>query len=156
MCLFNGSEVQEKGTGMIRPRLFTIVGLFFVVSLALVLLPTGTATAQVKEICTDGIDNDGDKLIDCKDPDCAEAPECKVPPPPPPGGIPCSPGFWKNHPDDFNAACDDAAALAASLGIERLDTCGELLAAVSCKGSDASCLRSLAASLLNTVSGCQE
>jgi hypothetical protein len=141
---------------MIRQRLLTIVGLFFVVGLALVLLSTGTATAQVKggEICDDGIDNNGDKLIDCKDPLCATDPACKVPPPPP--GIPCSPGFWKNHTEDFEGACGDAAALAVLLGITRLDTCGELLAAVSCKGSDASCLRSLAASLLNTVSGCQE
>jgi hypothetical protein len=120
--------------------------LFFAVSLGLVLLPVGTASAQV-EICDNKVDDDGDGLIDGDDPDC------KKPPPP---GVPCSPGFWKNHPDEFNAACDDAATLAASLGITRLDTCGELLDAVSCRGSDASCLRSLAASLLNTVSSCQE
>jgi hypothetical protein len=136
---------------MIRQRLFTIVGLFFVVSLALVLLSTGTATAQVKEICDDGIDNDGNKLIDCKDPACATDPVCKVPPPP--GGIPCSPGFWKNHPDDFDEFCEAAAALTVE---PRLDSCRDLLTALTCKGSDASCLRSAAAALLNTVSGCQE
>jgi hypothetical protein len=134
-------------------RLLLMFALFFAVGLGLVLLPVGTASAQ-ETACNDGLDNDGDKLIDCKDPDCATDPACKVPPPP--SGIPCSPGFWKNHTEDFEGACGDAAALAVLLGITRLDTCGELLAAVSCKGSDASCLRSLAASLLNTVSGCQE
>jgi hypothetical protein len=29
------------------------------------------------EICDDGMDNDGDGLVDCKDPDCAQAPECR-------------------------------------------------------------------------------
>lgn len=28
------------------------------------------------EICNDGIDNDGDGLIDCADPDCAQDPAC--------------------------------------------------------------------------------
>lgn len=43
---------------------------------------TGEATLVVGggqlrvEICGDQIDNDGDELIDCSDPDCAEAPEC--------------------------------------------------------------------------------
>jgi hypothetical protein len=36
------------------------------------------------EICDDGIDNDGDGLIDCADPDCSAAPNCASPPPPPP------------------------------------------------------------------------
>ena len=30
------------------------------------------------EICYDGIDNDGDFLIDCSDPDCGSAQECLV------------------------------------------------------------------------------
>src|SRR5438477_6471677 len=29
------------------------------------------------EQCSDGIDNDGDGLVDCADPDCANAPECR-------------------------------------------------------------------------------
>ena len=29
------------------------------------------------EQCSDGIDNDGDGLVDCADPDCAHAPECR-------------------------------------------------------------------------------
>ena len=29
------------------------------------------------EQCGDGIDNDGDDLVDCADPDCANAPECR-------------------------------------------------------------------------------
>ena len=28
------------------------------------------------EVCDDGIDNDGDGLVDCEDPDCAGSPEC--------------------------------------------------------------------------------
>ncbi|MGH7344159.1 MAG: hypothetical protein ACREK4_04550, partial [Candidatus Rokuibacteriota bacterium] len=110
-------------------RLLLILCLLFVVGLGLVLLPVGTASAQVKEICTDGMDNDGDKLIDCKDPDCATDPACKVPPPP--SGTPCSPGFWKNHLDEFNSACGAAAVLAANT---RLDSCADLLVALTCKG----------------------
>jgi hypothetical protein len=30
----------------------------------------GTLCCEVKEICTDGIDNDGDGLVDCADPEC--------------------------------------------------------------------------------------
>ena len=49
-----------------------------------------TATGSVKvwepEICNDGIDNDGDNLVDCQDPDCA------VPPP----GIPNNPPVCVN------------------------------------------------------------
>lgn len=37
-----------------------------------------------KEICDDKIDNDGDGLIDCADPDCSDFEGCKEPPPPPP------------------------------------------------------------------------
>lgn len=33
--------------------------------------------------CSDGIDNDGDGLIDCADPDCFLAPNCRVPAPAP-------------------------------------------------------------------------
>jgi hypothetical protein len=132
-------------------RLLLIICLSFVVG-GLVLLPLGTASAQTKvEICDNKVDDDGDGLIDENDPDCK-----KTPPPPP--GIPCSPGFWKAEPhrDEFNAACVPAGVLAASLGLTALDSCDELFAAVSCKGADATCLRSLAASLLNTVSGCTE
>ena len=32
--------------------------------------------------CTDGIDNDGDGLTDCSDPDCSAAASCQAPPPP--------------------------------------------------------------------------
>jgi hypothetical protein len=135
-------------------RLLLMFALLFAVGLGLVLLPVGTASAQ--EVCDNGVDDNKDGLVDCRDPLCFESPKCKVPPPP--TGTPCSPGFWKTvpHRAEFLAACDDAAALAAFLGITRLDTCDELLAAVSCQGADATCLRSLAASLLNTVSSCVE
>ncbi len=33
-------------------------------------------TANPPEICDDGIDNDGDHLVDCADPDCVNAPNC--------------------------------------------------------------------------------
>jgi hypothetical protein len=126
-------------------RLLLMFALLFAVGLGLVLLPVDTATAQKGEICDNKIDDDGDGLVDLDDPDC------KTPPPPP--GIPCSPGFWKNHLDEFNAFC--GAATAVDLG-DSFQTCDQLLTALTCKGSDASCLRSVAAALLNTVSGCEE
>jgi hypothetical protein len=52
-----------------------ILGVFFAIGLALV-LSAGTAQAQAPEICTDGLDNDGNKLTDCDDPACADAPNC--------------------------------------------------------------------------------
>jgi len=33
------------------------------------------------QFCSDGIDNDGDGLIDCRDPDCAFVPPCGGPAP---------------------------------------------------------------------------
>ena len=73
-------------------------------------------------------------------------------PSPPPPGIPCSPGFWKNHLSLFNQYCQAAADLPG----DQFTTCSELLTALTCKGSDASCGRSAAAAALNTVSGCRE
>src|SRR6185295_11562292 len=32
------------------------------------------------EICTDGVDNDCDQLVDCADPNCAASPACAPPP----------------------------------------------------------------------------
>jgi hypothetical protein len=79
--------------------------------------------------------------------------ECvPVPPPPPPPGVGCSPGYWKNHLTEFNASCDAAAAVPG----DRFTSCGDLLTALTCKGSDASCGRNEAAGLLNGVSGCTE
>jgi hypothetical protein len=111
--------------------------------------------------CDDGIDNNKDGLIDCKDPVCADDPVCKTPPPPPPPPPPpgnCSPGFWKNHPTDFAAAC--ALVEASGTAPANLDTCAELLTAISCSGGPATgCTgerRQAAATLLNAVSGCTE
>lgn len=73
-------------------------------------------------------------------------------PTPTPTGIPCSPGYWKNHEAHFNSVCAAAAALPG----DPFTTCDQLVAALTCKGDDASCGRSLAASALNTVSGCTE
>jgi hypothetical protein len=78
--------------------------------------------------------------------------ECEVPPPPPPPGVGCSPGYWKNHLTAFNASCSAAAAIPG----DRFTTCGDLLTALKCKGSDASCGRNEAAGKLNTISGCTE
>jgi hypothetical protein len=73
-------------------------------------------------------------------------------PTPTPTGAPCSPGFWKNHLDQFNQFCGAAAALPG----DQFTTCEELLTALTCKGSDASCGRSAAAAAMNTVSACSE
>jgi hypothetical protein len=78
--------------------------------------------------------------------------ECEVPPPPPPPGVGCSPGYWKNHLTEFNASCAAAAALPG----DRFTDCDDLLTALTCKGSDASCGRNEAAGKLNTISGCTE
>jgi len=34
--------------------------------------------ANAVEDCTNGVDDDGDDLVDCEDPDCADDPECQV------------------------------------------------------------------------------
>ncbi len=36
----------------------------------------GTCAASTETSCTDGVDNDGDALVDCDDPDCATDPAC--------------------------------------------------------------------------------
>jgi hypothetical protein len=76
-------------------------------------------------------------------------------PPPPPVGD-CSPGFWKNHPDDFADACTAAAALPG----DEFASCDDLLEAITCSGGPATgctgARRQAAATALNTVSGCTE
>ena len=86
-------------------------------------------------------------------PDCTlfpNEPGCEPPPPPP--GVPCSPGYWKNHLTEFNAYCSAAAARPG----DAFATCNDLMTALTCKGSSESCGRHTAAALLNTVSGCTE
>lgn len=120
--------------------------------------PTGVGSLALSDVptesCTDGQDNDGDKLIDCADSDCSEDPSCKTPPPPP--GIPCSPGYWKNHTSDFNEWCDEAAAIAG----DPFTSCAQIWTAITCNGgpkNDCSgARRQAAATALNTVSGCTE
>ncbi len=75
-----------------------------------------------------------------------------TPTPTPTTGVPCSPGFWKTHEAEFNASCSAAAALPG----DAFATCGDLLTALTCRGSDASCGRSEAAAALNSVSRCTE
>jgi hypothetical protein len=45
--------------------------------LALVSADSAFAQADTETNCTDGIDNDGDGVVDCDDADCAEDPACK-------------------------------------------------------------------------------
>ena len=97
-----------------------------------------------KGSCSDGLDNDGDKLVDCSDSECATDPACTTT-----GGTPCSPGYWKNHVAQFNSICGAAAAISG----DQFSSCGDLWTAITCKGSDASCGRSAAAAALNTASG---
>ena len=62
------------------------------------------------------------------------------------GGTGCSPGYWKNHLDEFEVVCLSVSDW----------TCDELLTAITCKGSDSGCRRSEAAAALNEVNGCTE
>jgi hypothetical protein len=97
-----------------------------------------------KGSCSDGQDNDGDKLVDCADSECATDPACTK------TGTPCSPGYWKKHVTEFNSICGAAAAIDSG---DQFGSCADLYTAITCKGSDASCGRSAAAALLNTASG---
>ena len=75
-------------------------------------------------------------------------------PSPSPGcGKPCSPGYWKNHPDAFAQWCDEAYNHDPN---DAFDTCSDLLTAIECGGDDATCKRTEAANLLSLVSGCTE
>ena len=93
-------------------------------------------SAQTKtEICDNKIDDDGDGLVDGADPDCQKT------------STGCSPGFYKNHTDIWvGICCTDSTS----------PTCGSLLTALTCKGSDASCGRSAAAAFLDACTGCSE
>jgi len=62
--------------------------------------------------------------------------------------VPCSPGFYKKHLDFWYPIYCDNASYPVS--------CALLLQALTCKGADALCGRSAAASYLNGVSGCVE
>lgn len=94
-------------------------------------------TAQTKgEICDNKVDDDGDKLIDCEDPDCDGS--CNG------GELGCSPGYYKNHPEDWVGICCQG------------DLCTQLMDALTCRGSDASCGRSAAAAFLDSCTGCTE
>lgn len=107
------------------------------------MMPNSAGTQTKVEICDNKIDDDDDKLVDCDDPDC----KCE-----PSKGTPCSPGYWKNHVSEFNQYCSAAAALPG----DSFTTCDQIWAAITCKGSNASCKRSEGAAALNQVSGCTE
>jgi hypothetical protein len=92
----------------------------------------GTAFAQTKaEICTDGLDNDGDKLVDCADNDCSADPACKK------AGADCSPGYYKNHVEVWCGTCVSE------------DSCDEVVAALSAKGPGSELIRDTAKAILD-------
>jgi hypothetical protein len=101
---------------MKRQWLFLMVALFFVVGLTMV-LSVDTAMAQT-EICNDGIDNDGDKLADCADPDCATDPACTKK-----TTADCSPGYYKNHPNTWDASAG-ANACCTGQSTDTASQCG--------------------------------
>ena len=57
------------------------------------------------EQCTNGVDDDGDQLVDCADPDCAQNEACLPTPPPPPPAENCSNG--KDDDGDELVDCAD-------------------------------------------------
>jgi hypothetical protein len=93
-------------------------------------------SAQSKEICDNGKDDDGDGAIDGADSDCKK---------PPATG--CSPGYYKNHPEIWvGICCTDSTD----------PTCATLLSRLTCKGGDAACGRSSAAAFLDACTQCSE
>ena len=60
-------------------KLFMILAAFAALGFVALVPSTGMAQAK-KEICDNGTDDDGDKLVDCQDPDCSADPACKPPP----------------------------------------------------------------------------
>ena len=125
-----------------KKSLFLILALMCT-PLLFAMMPNPASTQTKVEICDNKIDDDGDKLVDCDDPDC----KCE-----PSKGTPCSPGYWKNHKTAFNQYCQAAADLPG----DQFTTCDQLWTAITCKGSNESCGRSAAAAALNQVSGCTE
>ena len=135
-------DVTQKEDSVKKQNMLFVMALVLgVISLDLSLLTVHVTPVYAQkgkaEICDNGVDDDGDKLVDCEDPDCKD---CKV-------EGDCSPGFYKNHLDFwYGVYC----------GGDGEPDCDVLLDALTCKGSDASCGRSDAADYLNGVSGCTE
>jgi hypothetical protein len=61
-----------------------------------------------EENCGDGIDNDGDGLIDCADSDCKDAPECKAKRDGKPENTPERCSDWVDNDGDGLIDCDDS------------------------------------------------
>jgi len=61
-----------------------------------------SVNAAKPEKCTNGIDDDGDQLVDCDDPDCFSHLACQDPPPPPPSEPDTTRYMLTlDYPDDF-------------------------------------------------------
>jgi len=130
-------------------KVFLFVGFLLFASMAFVLSPT-SVMAQVAEDCDDGIDNDGDKLVDCKDPNCSKSVKCEV-------TADCSPGFYKNHllnADPRKRLCPiECPAVDITIGVEE---CAGLVLDLSAElGSDAA-TRAAAKAILDACYGTAE
>lgn len=96
-------------------------------------IATNSLEAQTKkEICDNGKDDDGDKLVDCDDPDCDKV--CDE-------GEPCSPGYWKNHTEVWFGVCCEGAV------------CEGILADLQARGHGSSAIRQAAADFLEACLG---
>jgi hypothetical protein len=123
-------------------------------AVALALIVTSCAQQSESPVAPSGVrggtlNEDTGGTTPTPEPTVTPTPE---PSPTPPAGVPCSPGYWKNHESEFAQFCGAAAAVPG----DQFTTCGQLYTALTCKGSDASCGRSAAAAALNTVSSCTE
>jgi hypothetical protein len=61
---------------MRKQRLLEVVGLVVFLTFAMALTFSPAMAQTVKEDCDNGQDEDGDKLVDCEDPDCTLDPAC--------------------------------------------------------------------------------
>ena len=85
--IFQALCTQLDGTGTVDPASISI-------------RCVGTPPPVTTEICNDGIDNDGNNLIDCADPACTSDPACQTTAKKPTLGEDCSDCKGRNCKDD--------------------------------------------------------